>query len=165
VSIIVPKHSILEANLRGASRDVVKPKLDRSRIAEGILGISWRIMEHSDGFSLQVIYAGPADAELRVEGTLKGQPKIEPIVKYVSTLTYLPLIVWNILVCTACWIFTKRAMLGPPGRKRKVALALLIIVLIASGPVAVWIYKRGIIAPLNLTSWKGDVDRGVGSDF
>jgi hypothetical protein len=71
-----PRVRILEARWRSATRDVCALDLDRTRAAEGELTLRFRILEPQDGGVLQVIYAGPPDTALRLEGVLRGQPTL-----------------------------------------------------------------------------------------
>lgn len=73
----VPKVSILEAGLRFSTRPVVSPTLDTSTLGQGTLGISWKILEHNDGFVIQLIVAGPAGETVRVGGVVEGQPSVQ----------------------------------------------------------------------------------------
>jgi len=73
---VSPKMPILEARISRVSRDVVEPRLDLSKIAEGYVGVSWKILEHGDGVSLQLLYEGTPAAELEANGIIEGQPTV-----------------------------------------------------------------------------------------
>jgi hypothetical protein len=73
----VPPSQILEPIVRDSTRQtIIKPQLDASRAAEGILGISWDRLERGDGLCLQIIFAGPAATQFVVDGVLEEQPQI-----------------------------------------------------------------------------------------
>ena len=50
--------------------------LDKSRLAEGILSLDWRILEQGDGSQLQIIYAGPTTNTITADCTLAGQKEV-----------------------------------------------------------------------------------------
>lgn len=71
------EHSpILEAKIRKQSREVVGLKLDKSEMEQGQLGISWFILEESDGGVVQLILAGDADTDISVYAVIEGQKQI-----------------------------------------------------------------------------------------
>lgn len=78
VAILAPV-PILEATIRKRSRDVVNLDLDRSKLGEGRLVITWDILEQGDGAVMQLIYAGDADAKFGVRGALVGQQRLEEL--------------------------------------------------------------------------------------
>jgi hypothetical protein len=56
-----PRVPILEATVRRTSRDVVSLDLDRTRLADGEVSVSWNILEQGDGAVVQVVYAAGPD--------------------------------------------------------------------------------------------------------
>ena len=56
-----PSVPILEVTLRKKSRDVVDISLDQKHLDDGIVGISFNILEQGDGGVIQLIYAGNPD--------------------------------------------------------------------------------------------------------
>jgi hypothetical protein len=65
-----------EASIRKKSRDVVSVQLDQSRLNQGILGLSWNILEKNDGAVIQLVYAGPPSIHLIASGVIEGQTGI-----------------------------------------------------------------------------------------
>ena len=72
---------ILEANIRKVRRDFAPLILDTSDIAHGRLGISWKILERSDGGVIRIIYAGDDLVRLRCEGAVEGQSEVRFITR------------------------------------------------------------------------------------
>ena len=66
------KTPILEATVRRTVRDVSDIRLDHSDLVNGVLRISWRILEQGDGALIQLILAGQS-AHFVVEGVIEGQ--------------------------------------------------------------------------------------------
>jgi len=67
--------TIIDVRVTSASRNVVEPTLmldDEGKSAE----IGFEILEGNDGFSVQVIYSGPRNALLSMEGVVEGAPTI-----------------------------------------------------------------------------------------
>ena len=64
---------IVEARIRKSSRDVVKLGLDRSRLQEGELGVTWNILEKNDGGVVQITYGGGPDVAIKADGVIEGQ--------------------------------------------------------------------------------------------
>ncbi|MGA3167649.1 MAG: hypothetical protein ABSF14_16210 [Terriglobia bacterium] len=74
VTIITePRVPILEATIRKTSRDVVGVDLDRTRLAEGEVPVSWNILEEGDGGVVQIVYAGDVGTQIRCRGVIEGQ--------------------------------------------------------------------------------------------
>lgn len=71
-----PRVPILEANIRSRSRTVTGISLDMRHLADGLVGINWRILEHDDGAVIQLIIAGPISENITASGLMKGQPTI-----------------------------------------------------------------------------------------
>lgn len=68
-----PAVQILEATIRTQSRKEIEFSLDNRSLKEGVVPVSWRILEQSDGATVQLIYAGPVDTKIDLEGTIVGQ--------------------------------------------------------------------------------------------
>lgn len=68
---------ILEATVRKSSREVVGLNLDTSEAKDGVVKVSWSILEKEDGGVIQVVYAGGEAAILQCEGVIEGQKKVE----------------------------------------------------------------------------------------
>ena len=71
-----PRVPILEATIRKQSRSIIGFVLDNSHFAEGIVPISWKILEQNDGAVIQLTYAGSPMTAIAVEGILENQPRI-----------------------------------------------------------------------------------------
>ena len=68
---------ILEASIRTQSRSVVKISLDQSNISRGKLGVTWDILEQSDGGVIQIIYGGSPDMDFGIAGVIEGQKSLQ----------------------------------------------------------------------------------------
>jgi hypothetical protein len=69
-----PKVPILEAQIKQAPRrPVTQVVADTSRISDGSVSLSWKILEHNDGALLQLIVAGPTGVTVKGEGVIEGQ--------------------------------------------------------------------------------------------
>lgn len=71
---------ILAAAVRKVTRDITDFTIDPSRADQGELGLKWRILEKNDGAVIQLIYAGPTDAPIRIEGVIEGQRELAKVV-------------------------------------------------------------------------------------
>ena len=67
------RHPVLEVKIRKVSRPIIDASIDQSQLANGIVTLNTRILEHDDGVVLQVIYSGDVDADFGVQGTFIGQ--------------------------------------------------------------------------------------------
>jgi hypothetical protein len=75
ISIVLrPSAPILEAKVRKVSRAVIGAAIDTSRLADGAVPVTWKILEHNDGAVIQLIFAGPTETDIAVDGTVEGQP-------------------------------------------------------------------------------------------
>jgi hypothetical protein len=72
----VPQVPILEAKLHYVSRNITNVSLDTTHLADGTVGINWRILEHNDGAVIQLIIAGPFEEGIIAKGSLEGQSTI-----------------------------------------------------------------------------------------
>jgi hypothetical protein len=68
-----PAVQILEATIRTQSRKEIEFSLDNRSLKEGVVPVSWRILEQSDGATVQLIYAGPVETKIDLEGAVVGQ--------------------------------------------------------------------------------------------
>ena len=71
-----PVVPIIDATIRKTRRALSSIELDRTQFSRGILPLSWRILENSDGAIIQIVYAGSADVKLDIFGTIEGQNKL-----------------------------------------------------------------------------------------
>jgi hypothetical protein len=71
--LLRPKAQILGAKISKATRDVIGASIDRSGLAEGVVGTSWKILEQNDGFVVQLIFAGATETTIALEGTVERQ--------------------------------------------------------------------------------------------
>jgi len=71
-----PRTPILEARIRHVSRSVVGIQLDTGRLADGILPLSWKILEHNDGATIQLIVAGSDKITASIKGVVEGQRQL-----------------------------------------------------------------------------------------
>lgn len=70
---------ILEATIRKVSRPVNELSLDRSQIAKGVIGVTWKILEQDDGGVIQLIYAGDVNNKITVSGSIVGQKRLSEL--------------------------------------------------------------------------------------
>jgi hypothetical protein len=74
--LLHPPVPILEAKIRKVSREVIGAALDTSRLSDGVVPVTWKILEHNDGAVIPLIFAGPTETDIAVEGTVEGQPTV-----------------------------------------------------------------------------------------
>lgn len=74
-----PATPIIDATVRKTSREVVQIDLDKSRLQDGELSISWNILEQGDGAIVQVVFAGPAAVDIPASATIEGQHTIRTV--------------------------------------------------------------------------------------
>jgi hypothetical protein len=76
-----PPVRILEASISKYSRDVIGFKIDDTQesLAMGTVPVTWHILEHNDGASVQLIYLGSSEIALNVEGVIEGLNEIRPV--------------------------------------------------------------------------------------
>jgi hypothetical protein len=72
--------AILEATIIKSSRDVIKVNLDKSQLQDGIIKVSWNLLELGDGAVIQLIYQGNPDVNISVDGIIEGQRTIKRII-------------------------------------------------------------------------------------
>lgn len=76
---------ILEASVQKTSRDLVNLTVNQSNISAGSVRIAWKILEQNDGGIIQIIYAGPPETRISVEGAVVGQPNVHEL-KYSGSI-------------------------------------------------------------------------------
>jgi len=74
-----PKLPILEVRLRHTSRPVADISLDESHLADGKVGVSWKILEQNDGAIIQFIVAGPSNVTVVGQGSMEGDPAVSSV--------------------------------------------------------------------------------------
>jgi hypothetical protein len=72
----IPPAPIIEATIAKTSRDVVRPTIDKSKFAQGEIGLGWSILEEGDGVDLQLTYAGGLDTKIKASATIEEQREI-----------------------------------------------------------------------------------------
>lgn len=72
-----PPAQIISAVVKTATRDTIDVQMAKSRFAEGVVPIKWKILEHQDGVTLQLTYVGGPEANIRIRGVVIGQKEIE----------------------------------------------------------------------------------------
>lgn len=80
-----PAVPILEARIQKQNRKVIDFVVDNSLLREGVALLSWRLLEHSDGVIIQLLYAGPVDTEVALDGVILGQRTISRLVPLPAT--------------------------------------------------------------------------------
>lgn len=70
-----PKVPILEVRKRH-DRPEARILLDESQLADGKVGVSWKILEHNDGAVVQFIVAGPSTVTVVGHGSVEGDRTI-----------------------------------------------------------------------------------------
>ena len=105
----VPKVPILDAEVHFVTRRVVGPNLDTKALADGALGVSWKILEPNDGMVIQLVVAGPTRESLICRGLVEGQRSIKTVEHraFLSTNLLIPCIGLLILMIAAN-VFEKR---------------------------------------------------------
>jgi hypothetical protein len=82
ISVVLrPSAPIIEARIRKVSRGVIGAALDASRLADGGVPVTWKILERNDGAVIQLIFAGSSQTGIEVQGIVEGQPtvfRVEP---------------------------------------------------------------------------------------
>ena len=75
-----PFVKILEVSVQKPSRSVIEFSVDHSPVREGVVPLSWKLLEQSDGAIVQLLYAGPPQVDVSLEGIVLGQTKITRLV-------------------------------------------------------------------------------------
>lgn len=76
-----PPVQILEVKARKINRQAINFSYNSDYLIEGYLSLNWKVLEKDDGAFLELIYAGPPDVEIFVEGDIEGQDVVQ---KYVE---------------------------------------------------------------------------------
>jgi hypothetical protein len=71
-------HPILEVSLKKVTRPLTHVVLETTNLENGEVGVSWDILEQSDGGILQVVYSGEPSTPFGVRGTVEGQGAAPP---------------------------------------------------------------------------------------
>jgi hypothetical protein len=69
-------HPIVTAKVILMTDPVTEFRLDESKIQDGQLRISWRVLEHNDGALVQVIYEGDTSVPIQLSGVSIGQRSV-----------------------------------------------------------------------------------------
>lgn len=64
---------ILDARITRSTRAVIEPKVSRDPNDSRALLLEFRILEHRDAFTLQIVYAGDPSANISAGATIEGQ--------------------------------------------------------------------------------------------
>jgi hypothetical protein len=80
-----PKTPILEADIIKTSRNVIDLVLNKDKLNDGCISVSWKILEQFDGGTIQVIYAGDEVVKLSIRGIVKEQRNIRQL-EYTSKI-------------------------------------------------------------------------------
>jgi hypothetical protein len=70
---------ILEASIRKRSRDEAQLRLDPGKFEQGVVGISWHVLEDGDGCAIQIVYNGDTTVPASVRGAIVGQRRVEEL--------------------------------------------------------------------------------------
>ena len=80
IAIMVGENTpILDATLRTKTRDLTGIVLDTTDLAKGRVGISWKILEQSDGALIQLTYAGPSNRPISLRGVIQRPIKFTTV--------------------------------------------------------------------------------------
>lgn len=71
-----PVVPVLEATVTKVSRNVTNFRILDEHFKDGVISLSWRILENGDGAILQIVYAGSPEAAFKIRGTIEGQREI-----------------------------------------------------------------------------------------
>ena len=74
--LLHPSVTILEAKIRKVSRGVIGAAVNVSRLTDGVVPVTWKILEHNDGAVIQLIFAGSTETDIAVDGIVEGQPTV-----------------------------------------------------------------------------------------
>ena len=122
------KSPILEATIRKVSREVIKLQLQTQEPSNGLITISWQILEQYDAGIIQLIYAGNTDVDIRLSGVIEGQKEIERVefpstiqspdeqyAKYIKSTNFLMLVAITVLFIIMCIFifFTRMSTIWP----------------------------------------------------
>ncbi len=82
-----PSVPILEATIRKKSREVIHLSLDQDHLKDGVVTVSWNILEQGDGGVLQLIYAGGTNIDITASGIVVGQGKVRQLLYHGKILS------------------------------------------------------------------------------
>lgn len=68
-----PPVSILEVRVQKQSRPLIEFSTDNSLLEKGVVPLSWKLLEQSDGAAIQLLYVGPTQIDIALEGIVLGQ--------------------------------------------------------------------------------------------
>jgi hypothetical protein len=74
-----PPTRLLEARIRRKSREVVDISLDQTHLQDGVLAVSWNILEQGDGGVIQLVYEGQPGTQITASGVIEGQREIRQL--------------------------------------------------------------------------------------
>ncbi len=80
-----PPVQILEVKTRKINRQAINFSYSGDYLIEGYLPLNWKVLEKDDGALLELIYAGPPDIEISVEGDIEGQDGVQKYIREGST--------------------------------------------------------------------------------
>ena len=95
-------------------------------MADGSVGVRWRILEHDDGAVIQLIVAGPIGEEIKANGSLEGQPAITSVTSNSSDWWFAASLALAVIVGGAMMRLVARAMIRQAGRPRHLAWTLVL---------------------------------------
>lgn len=78
---LAPPVRILSVSIKKKSRDIVALDVskDEEFLSRGRIPVTWNILERNDGVSLQIIYAGPPNIEIKMIGVIEGQAELQDL--------------------------------------------------------------------------------------
>jgi hypothetical protein len=118
----VSNRPIYQATIRNVSRDVVGFQLDTNMLASGRLGLDWRILEHNDGASIQVLYGGDQKLVFVEEGgVVVGQNHIplQPSLAVKRDVSVTPLTLIGSIASALLALVASSAKKIPPAEFKK----------------------------------------------
>jgi hypothetical protein len=128
-----PPVDFLDVCVTKRTRRLIDLQAVASRNVRGRAALSFRLLEYGDGAAIRVIYAGPADHPLGIEGEIEGQREIREHIDDLHQLLVVGLLSGFLPI--AIWLF---ASLPPPAN---FCLGLPIAVL---GGTALWQLLGGV---------------------
>lgn len=149
VVVTDPPVRILAANLRQQTRSLTQFFVDASpeSLENGNVQLSWRVLETNDGGSIQLVYVGPAEVGISVQGTVLGQGRPQEIKTpeertsgwiswFLLSLAVLYLIAFGYM------LFSFRKQLHP---KRDWGNVVLVAVTLAVAGIMFWLFALNLI--------------------
>ena len=82
-----PNHRILQAKIFKQTRAVIDLTLDQSRSDDGILDVSFKVLEHNDGCIIQLICQGDSETTISADGIILGQGSVTHVVYRTNSKT------------------------------------------------------------------------------